>query len=256
MASDSDSDSESDDNLARLREAVDCDTLRENLYSKKEMKSNIEDASNHVDFVSEGAEIEVKTPNGPSSCVDDPISMSASIKAILKANTTKVKTNYVASTAPSLRRDRQDDSKPSIMSELDVTPQFQKFVGSKLDDFLDKQIKDVLKEKKEVALDKENELKLLKRSKVGLKEEVECFIKRPRPELLAHRSLEPTTEDLSSCAVTGEFVASQLEVGGWVNKFAGRVEEGIERIKKKKKKVKKKKKDSAAAVIVPIEKCL
>jgi len=251
----SDSDSESDDDLARLREAVDCDTLRENLYSKKEIKSNIEDVSNPVDFVSGGGE--VKTPNGPSLCVDDPKSMSDSIKAILKANTNKVKTNYVASTAPSLRRDRQDDSKPSIMSELDVTPQFQKFVGSKLDNFLDKQIKDVLKEKKEVALDKENELKLLKRSKVGLKEEVECFIKRPRPELLAHRSLEPTTEDLSACAVTGEFVISQLEVGGWVNKFAGRVEEGSERIKKKKKKVKKKKKkDSAAAVNVPIEKCL
>ena len=68
------------------------------------------------------------------------------------------------------------------------------------------------------------------------------YVKRSRPELLAHRRVELSSEDLSTCAVTGDFVQSKVEVEGWVNRFAGRVEEGVERIKKKKKKAKKKKK--------------
>ena len=39
--------------------------------------------------------------------------------------------------------------------------------------------------------------------------------------------------------MTGDFILSKVEVGGWVNRFGGRVEKGTERIKKKKK-VKKK----------------
>ena len=43
-----------------------------------------------------------------------------------------------------------------------------------------------------------------------------------------------------------DFVLSKVEVaprGGWVNRFAGRVEQGMESIKYKKKKVKKKRTD-------------
>ena len=65
--------------------------------------------------------------------------MSESIKAIIKANSTKVKVVKVLVETLSLRRDRHD-SKPSVMSEFEVTPQF---VWTKLDDFLGKHIKDV-----------------------------------------------------------------------------------------------------------------
>eukprot|EP00090_Calanus_glacialis_P009100 TRINITY_DN17448_c0_g1_i1.p1 TRINITY_DN17448_c0_g1~~TRINITY_DN17448_c0_g1_i1.p1 ORF type:complete len:268 (-),score=94.60 TRINITY_DN17448_c0_g1_i1:42-845(-) len=238
----SSSDSESDDDLARLREAVDCDTLRENLYSKEANDAVPDKNCNNGDtsLAENDNERTLKNPY-PIHAEDNPKSMSESIKAIIKANSTKVKVAKVPVETLSLRRDRQDDSKPLVMSELEVTPQFQKFVGTKLDDFLGKQIKDVVKEKVEVAAADESELKLLKRSKVGIKEDVESNIKRPRPELLSHRTVELSSEDLSTCAVTGDFVLSKVEVGGWVNKFAGRVEEGTERIKKKKKKVKKKK---------------
>ena len=105
--------------------------------------------------------------------------------------------------------------------------------------FLEIILKMLWKEKVEVAVVDESELELLKRSKVFIIEDVKSHVKRPRPELLSHRTVELSSEDLSTCAVTGDFVLSKVEVGGWVNKFAGRVEEGTERIKKKKK-VKKK----------------
>ena len=58
--------------------------------------------------------------------------MSESIKAIIKANSTKVKVVKVLVETLSLRRDRHD-SKPSVMSEFEVTPQF---VWTKLESIL------------------------------------------------------------------------------------------------------------------------
>ena len=67
-----------------------------------------------------------------------------------------------------------------------------------------------------------------------------------RPDLLAHKRVETTEEDLESVAVSGVMVLSQDDTKSWVNKFPNRVEPGIERIKKKKKKVKKKKSASTS----------
>merc|ERR1712013_759440 len=185
----------------------------------------------------------------------DPKTLADYIKTTVQANADKFKlkpSSSVVVNAPSLRRDRQDIAKSTIISDLEVTPQFQRFVGTKLGDFLDKNIEDIgdiSKSKEEVAENVESQVKLLKRSKSVIKEEIENCSKRSRPELLAHRTEKPSSEDLSTCAVSGEFVLSQVEVEPWVNKFAGRVEEGIERIKKKKKKSKKKKKESTVDTI-------
>lgn len=236
-SSDSDSD---DDDLARLREAVGCDRLKENLYSKPSCDS----VKTNSDFESS------KLLNVTCKVEDNPKSMSDSIKAIIEANSNKVKAPKLKVDAPSLRRDRQEDSKPVVLftSELEVTPQFQKFVANKLDLLLDDNIEDIVDESKATKeIDDIGELRLLKRSKVIIKEVEESNIKRPRPQLLAHRAVGVSSEELSSCSVSGDFVLSKVEVVGWVNNFAGRVEEGVERIKKKKKKVKKKKKKDAAA---------
>eukprot|EP00092_Neocalanus_flemingeri_P031543 GFUD01034254.1.p1 GENE.GFUD01034254.1~~GFUD01034254.1.p1 ORF type:complete len:272 (+),score=75.20 GFUD01034254.1:71-886(+) len=241
------SDSDDEDDLARLREAVDCDTLTENLYLKNGSDSVPQNEVNDKD----SKDLDNVEPSSEACpvAVDNPKLLSDSIKAIIIANATKVKPQRCLLDAPSLRRDRQEDSKPAFVSELDVTPQFQKFVANKLGDLLDRCIKDKDEgndENVDVKTD-QNELKLLKRSNLFIKEVEESSIKRIRPELLAHRKPELSSEELSSCSVTGEFVLSQVEVGGWVNKFAGRVEEGVERIKKKKKKVKKKKKTKEAS---------
>jgi len=260
----SDSSSDSDDeDLARLREAVDFDTLKDNMYSK-ENKGAGEEEANQKTSVENVAVDSVENVAVDSKSLElpyDPKSLANYIKATIQANVnkSKLKPSGLASNALSLRRDRQDDAKSVIISDLEVTPQFQRFVGTKLGDFLDKNIEntnDILKDKEEKCPNDESEIKLLKRCKVGLKEEIENCTKRSRPELLTHRNVIPSPEDLSACAVSGEFVLSQVEVEPWVNKFAGRVEEGIERIKKKKKKVKKKRKDlTADTITISNEKC-
>merc|ERR1712013_656889 len=146
----------------------------------------------------------------------DPKTLADYIKTTVQANADKFKlkpSSSVVVNAPSLRRDRQDIAKSTIISDLEVTPQFQRFVGTKLGDFLDKNIEDIgdiSKSKEEVAenIEFESEVKLLKRSKGVIKEEVVNFSKRSRPELLAHRNEKPSSEDLSACAVSGEFVLS------------------------------------------------
>ena len=97
-----------------------------------------------------GIDIKLNNPY-PIPVEDNPKSMCESIKAIIKANSTKVKEVKVPVETLSLTLDSQDDSKPSVMSELEVNSQFQKFVWTKLNDFLGKHIKDVVKEKVEVA---------------------------------------------------------------------------------------------------------
>jgi len=252
----SDSSSDSDDeDLARLREAVDCDTLKDNMYSKenKVAGKKLDNQETPVENVA----VDSKSLELPC----DSKALANYMKATIQANInkSKLKPTSLASNALSLRRDRLDDAKSTIISDLEVTPQFQRFVGTKLGDFLDKNIEnidDILNDKEEISSNNDSEVKLLKRSKVGLKEEIENCTKRSRPELLAHRTKNPSPEDLSTCAVSGEFVLSQVEVEPWVNKFAGRVEEGIERIKKKKKKVKKKRKDlTADTITISNEKC-
>jgi len=259
-----DSSSDSDDeDLARLREAVDFDTLKDNMYSK-ESKGAVEEEANQKTSVENVAVDSVENVAFDSKSLElacDPKSLANYIKATIQANVnkSKLRPSGLASNALSLRRDRQDDAKSVIISDLEVTPQFQRFVGTKLGDFLDKNIEntnDILKDKEEKCSNDESEVKLLKRCKVGIKEEIENCTKRSRPELLAHRNVIPSPEDLSECAVSGEFVLSQVEVEPWINKFAGRVEEGIERIKKKKKKVKKKRKDlTADTITISNEKC-
>jgi len=242
-----DSSESDDDDLARLREAVDCDTLKEHLYSKPSCDSVIESNGKSVENCGTVSDKEEASVEVCPEVADNPKYMSESIKAIIKANANKAKAPKFEPDAPSLRRDKQADSKPAAISELDVTPQFQKFVANKLDDLLDKNIEDIANEI-DKNVDPQNdisEIKLLKRSKVVVKEVEESSIKRPRPELLAHRKGVISSEELLTCAVSSEFVKSQVEVGGWVNRFAGRVEEGIERIKKKKKKAKKKKKGAS-----------
>ena len=178
-------------------------------------------------------------------------SLSDTLKRIVEKNRSlsKKKVSTEEGKLKSLRRDKQtEDSKPSVISELDVTPQFQKFVGSKLDEFLDSQIKDVVKNndvsQKTVNGHNDTGPKLLKRSKNAVKnyEDINLSGKRHKPDLLAHTKVETSEEDLNNCAVSGEFVLSKVDTEAWVNKFPDRVEEGIARIKKKKKKVKKSKK--------------
>ena len=83
--------------------------------------------------------------------------------------------------------------------------------------------------------------------------DVDANIKRSKPDLLAHTKIQTSDEDLVSCAVSGDFVLSQVDTKSWVNKFPNRVEPGIERIKKKKKKVKKKKKKKPASDTKEVE---
>jgi len=235
MVTHNDSSSDSDDDLAKLREAVDCDTLKDNLYSNKiGVENSIVADENSLDDSS----TVLKPPHDSSL---DSKSLGAFIKSIIETSKTKQKPVTTDRSVPSLRREKHGNDQPTVVSELEVTPQFQRFVGKKLDEFLENHIEDILKDSEETALNHESEIKLLKRSKVSIQEEIEDNTKRLRPELLAHRTIVPNYEDLTSCAVTGGYVLSQVEVAGWANKFPDRVEEGIERIKKKKKKVKKKK---------------
>ena len=147
----------------------------------------------------------------------------------------------------SLRRDKQEESSASpVISELEVTPQFQKFVGSKLDQFLDNQIEDVTDDKlMKSSSTQQSCMKLLRMSK-RLVENIDDENKvkiRKKPDLLAHTKISTSKDDISSCVVSAETILSGEETKCWVNKFANRVEPGIERIKKKKVKKKKRKSD-------------
>merc|ERR1712241_1195574 len=144
----------------------------------------------------------------------------------------------------SLRRDKQDNVQLEVMSELNVTPQFQRFVGSKLDQLMSEQIEDI-SQKNNLPTEEQAEpaVKLLKRSMRRIEEKYsDKETKRTRPDLLAHRRVQPEDSDYSGLAVSGDFVLSQADTRAWVNRYPDRTEPGIERIKKKKKRSKKKKK--------------
>jgi len=245
---DSDEDQEA---LERLREAVSFETLREPPSSTLKSTKSLPEIS-----LSKGNTDRNPNENNVSIPSDDVNSISDNIKEKIKhtLNASKRNRNVDSAQSPqvkSLRRDKQDSEyKSAVISELEVTPQFQKFVGNKLDEFLDKQIKDVdssSKAKSGGGDPKVSNLKLLKRSNSLVKDiDVDFNIKRPRPDLLAHTKIPTSDEDLVNCAVSGDFVLSKVDTKSWVNKFPNRVEPGIERIKKKKKKVKKKKKKTAS----------
>jgi len=239
---DSDEDQEA---LERLREAVNFETLREHPSSAK-----IISECDPLPEISGGKADE----QNDSSLKDDVNSISDNIKEkikhSLKASKRSQNVKPTQLQVKSLRRDKQESEyKSAVISELEVTPQFQKFVGKKLDEFLDDQIEDIDATSKVISGDsKISNLKLLKRSSSLVKDvDVDANIKRSKPDLLAHTKIQTSDEDLVSCAVSGDFVLSQVDTKSWVNKFPNRVEPGIERIKKKKKKVKKKKKKKKPA---------
>jgi len=239
MLSDS-SDSDSEGDLQRLREAVDNDKLKESMFvvnkppddnDFKNLKESIDDSL-----------IDASVNPGVSSHLGE------SIKFILKTNSNRSIRNdrHISSSQRSLRRDKLEGETTNVIPELEVTPQFQQFVGKKLDIFLEQLIETYSTEYERPRGIESPNVKLLNRSTSNIVEHEERIVKQARPHLLAHKAVSPSIEDMSSCAVSGEFVMSKVEVKSWVNKFPSRVEEGIERIKKKKKKVKKKKKSDVA----------
>ena len=223
----SSSESESEEESARLREAVDPSTLQEDMYKKPKKQNKAKD-------ISVGSKLKTFS------------TLAKPVGGIGSGNVSK-------EARMSLRRDKQAEDEVSDRSELEVTPHFQKFVASRLDELLLKQVEDVAKVIGDVEEHSVEDLgiKLTRKSKVAvrLEEEGEVAGKRPRPSLLAHREQGETREMLASCAVTGEEVLARKEVESWSSfpTFPHRVEPGEQRIKKKKKKVKKKKKDVSIA---------
>lgn len=164
----------------------------------------------------------------------------------------------------SLRRDKQieGDHTRAVMSELNVTPEFQNYVAKHLDIVMSKSIKEtkgkkskVTDEPKEESMEVDGEeeghigleenqvivgIRLLKRSAQPVNMKVAPPIILKRPNLLKHRSI-PDTEDLSkeelsSITVTTEQILAKEGTEYYANRFASRVEEGEIKTKKKKKK--------------------
>ena len=240
------SDSEEDEEaLLRLREAVDPESLKSNVYEQKPRDGD--DRDSHTFQHPENPD-EFKDSKEEENKHDDPRILYLTAKRILEKNrnlSTKPSSKSHSS-LKSLRRDKQSEETHKVISELEVTPQFQKYVGSKLDELLSNQIRDSnpseqISESKNSGGDAG--LKLLTRSKTIIKNADYDFVinkATKKPDLLAHKRVKTTEEDLESVAVSGVKVLSQEDTRAWVNKFPDRVEPGIERIKKKKKKSKKK----------------
>ena len=240
--SSSDDSDEDEESLARLREAVDSETLKDNLYSQQ-TSDNVSETENTGEIIS--------TNHNISNTGDDPSSLSKHCKQFISKSrhkTLKPQNHVDHSKLKSLRRDKQEESSVhQVISELEVTPQFQKFVGNKLDQFLDNQIEDVTDEDKlmKSSSTQQSCMKLLRMSK-RLVENIDDENKvkiRKKPDLLAHTKISTSKDDISSCVVSADTILSGEETKCWVNKFENRVEPGVERIKKKKVKKKKRKSD-------------
>ncbi|XP_023341809.1 uncharacterized protein LOC111711649 [Eurytemora carolleeae] len=141
-----------------------------------------------------------------------------------------------------LRRDLNPLEEQNI-SDLEVTPEFQTFVAAQLDKMLEQNITEVERKIKKVKRNEpETGIKLLKSSLKPV-DLTPIVHHQKRPDLLAHRKeIVEDDERLREVAVTPESILSQEGIQFYANKFASRVEPGIERIKKKKKKKDKKKK--------------
>ena len=248
----SDDSDEDQETLNRLREAVDSETLKDKFYGNNSEEKVISEES--PDKLLNSGETRLQSDCNSKIdndiTIEDPKTLSDKLKQIVNKNrlSSIKKIPSLEGNLKSLRRDKQTEDKPSVISELNVTPQFQKFVGNKLDEFLDSQIKDVVKHSDTSSKNANGHSdvgpKLLKRSKNAVDYYLEDNSngKRHKPDLLAHTKVGTSDEELSSCAVSGEFVLSKVDTEAWVNKYPNRVEDGIARIKKKKKKVKKSKK--------------
>ena len=196
--SSSDEDSgEDQEALDRLREAVDSETLKDNFYTK----SSEPETRGSVIETTINTEVEkLLKPSCGEGDIEDPKLLSQYLKQIVKKNrlvSSKVSKSGREAGKKSLRRDKQTDYKSPVISELEVTPQFQKFVGSKLDTFLNSQIEDVGEDNlatknitsPDSGPDPGSSLKLLKRSRMSISAsgyEVPSLAGRGRPELLAH----------------------------------------------------------------------
>jgi len=195
MADSSDSDSEED---SKLREALDTSTMTDNLYRKPETSTN----SVSTTCNGNGGESATIIANGGQS---KDFKLEHRGRPDLKGPR-----------GPSLRRDKQ--SGEEVVSDIQVTPAFQKFVASKLDELLE--LEDVeVKENSSDANDQKlagshRGVKLTKRSRTDVNpEEAEALsVSRMRTSLLSHREPQVTAEDLAECAVTGDNVISGKEV--------------------------------------------
>ena len=230
---DDSSEEEDEETLLRLREAVDSKFILPDISSANQESSQHKTSPAVVEV---GEEIRAG---------EDCKSLSDKIKFQLNKFKKKKNEQPPCPNPKSLRRDKQDDVQLVVMSELNVTPQFQKFVGSKLDQLLSEQIEDISHNMNILPTEGEGErsVKLLKRSRRTIQEKYsDKEIKRKRPDLLAHKRIQPEDSDYSELAVSGEFVQSQADTRAWVNRYPDRTEPGIQRIKRKKNKNKNKKK--------------
>lgn len=251
--SDTDSDSEDDENLARLREAVDSETLKETFFQEIDYPV----ASNAVKDVKDNPS---ESPaEDVSLAPDSPAALCRDIKAVLQRLTVAGQMRRAwAVQGESLRRDKQAQECQVLTQELQVTPGFQQFVAGQLGSMLDTSYSEVdtavagAGEEDQLPEKGAEQLRLLRSSRVpltaGLDQAGGGRVPRGRPALLpSHRTaFPPSQQELLHCAVTAEFVLSGAETVAWVNKFPTRVEPGVERIKKKKKKVNKTKKKKKA----------
>jgi len=193
---DSDSDS-SDDNMAQLREAVDHTRLGNDLYQAKSKENSTKDLK------------ELK----------------------ILPTETNPRRKTIPDNLPSLRRDKtQDVTEKSNQSDLEVTPQFQKFVSSQLSKLLDCQIdecennEDTKKPSQEVP-----GIKLLKSSQVCVNEReqaAKAVQKQLRRKRKNSASSEEDEEKLQEAALSGEMVLAQVGVYNGEDRFKARIEEG------------------------------
>ena len=236
---DSSSEEEDEETLLRLREAVDSKFILPDISGVTTTPN--QESSSHKISPAIGEVSEETSPDAGEDCK----SLSDKIKSQLKKFKKKTTEPQPCKNPKSLRRDKQDQVQLEVMSELNVTPQFQKFVGSKLDQLLSEQIEDISHNMNILPTEGEGErsVKLLKRSRRTIQEKYsDKEIKRKRPDLLAHKRIQPEDSDYSELAVSGEFVRSQADTRAWVNRYPDRTEPGIQRIKRKKNKNKNKKK--------------
>ena len=232
---DSTSEEEDEEAVLRLREAVDNNFHRSAMVDRTGPLTEKPVASTHSAETSR--ENDINNVNESKSLSDKIKSLVGNFEKRNKKKSTNVENSK------SLRRDKQENVDMKVMSELNVTPQFQKFVGTKLDQLMSEQIEDIFQYN---DLNTETEsrptVKLLSRSRTNV-EDVDCDTpaKRLRPDLLSHRQSRPSEVELADIAVSGEFVLSRTDTEAWVNRYPHRTVPGVQRIKKKKKKVKKKK---------------
>merc|ERR550519_1651539 len=170
---------------------------------------------------------------------------------------TNLRRKNIPDNLPSLRRDKTQDVDKINQSDLEVTPQFQKFVSSQLSKLLDCQIdecqgnEDVSKPSQEVP-----GIKLLKTSEVCVDEKEEAIKavqKQRRRKRKTSASSEEDEEALEEAAMSGEMVMAQVGVYKGEDRFKARIEEGEhkqkEPSKSKLRREKKKKKQQNKSII-------